>query len=106
MGIKNLNKFLRDKCPQVIKSMTTADIRGQRVAIDANNWMYVNMYFANINASREVDIRNGETVSRDVVVKNWLGLCLDFTSKWLEQKIVPIFVFDGKYPVEKTLYSN
>lgn len=102
MGINGLNAFLKLKCPNVFKRIKFTDIMNKRVAIDANNWMYVNMYFANSSVSKTLVDFDQQENNRPVVIKNWLDMCLSFSRSWLEYKIVPIFVFDGAYPEEKS----
>lgn len=101
MGIKGLADFLRKKCPQVYQETLLSSFRGKNIAIDANNWMHVNMYFANINSAKDLDITNGQQMDPALVLKNWIDMCMGFTAMWLEHKIVPIYVFDGAYPIEK-----
>lgn len=101
MGILNLFPFLRKKYPNIIKEVPVSEFRGRRFVVDADNWMRVNMSFANSNAAKHLNIEDGENLDRAAVLKNWLDLCLTFTHTLLRQRITPIFVFDGEYPVEK-----
>jgi len=102
MGINGLNAFLKLKCPSVFTRIKFTDIMNKRVAIDANNWMHVNMYFANSSVSKNLTTDFEQENNRPIVIKNWLDMCLSFSRSWLEYKIVPIFVFDGAYPEEKS----
>jgi flap endonuclease-1 len=101
MGILNLFPFLRKKYPNIIKEVPVSEFRGRRFVVDADNWMRVNMSFANSNAAKHLNIEDGETLNRSTVLKNWLDLCLTFAHTLLSRRITPIFVFDGEYPVEK-----
>lgn len=101
MGINNFTKFLRDKHPSIFKNIPISSITGQKVAIDANNWMHMNMYFATSKSVKNVDFTDGQELERHTVVKNWIDSCIKFSITWLENRIVPVFVFDGAYPVEK-----
>lgn len=101
MGINGFSQFLKKQFPAVYKKIKISELRGKRIAIDANNWMHVNMYFANNNVSRSLDVKGGQELDRPTVVKNWLDMCLSFTVLWIEHRITPIFVFDGAYPEEK-----
>ena len=78
MGIRHLNKYLRDKCPESIRVLNTADLEGKRIAIDISIYLYKyegdNMLLENI----------------------YLMLSI-----FRHHNIIPIFIFDGKPPPEK-----
>ena len=40
MGIRNLNRHLRDNCPESIRCMNMADISGKRIAVDISIYLY------------------------------------------------------------------
>lgn len=78
MGIRHLNKHLRDKCPESIRVLNMADLEGKRIAIDISIYLYKyegdNMLLENI----------------------YLMLSI-----FRHHNIIPIFIFDGKPPPEK-----
>jgi len=78
MGIRHLNKYLRDKCPESIRVLNTADLEGKRIAVDISIYLYKyegdNMLLENI----------------------YLMLSI-----FRHHNIIPIFIFDGKPPPEK-----
>ena len=78
MGIPQLNKFLKENCPNSIEKMPLENLRGKKIVIDAFNYLYrftgegtlLESFYVMISCFREYDI-------------------------------MPIFIFDGKNPVEK-----
>ena len=78
MGIRMLNKFLQDKCKTSISFINLSELSGKRIAIDISIYLY-------------------KFLSENALLEN-LYLMI---SIFREHKITPIFVFDGKPPVEK-----
>ena len=79
MGIKNLNRFLRDNCKKKsIYKASLKDLRGKTIVIDTSIYLYK---FLGENALME-------------------NMYL-FISTLLDNGITPIFIFDGKPPPEK-----
>jgi 5'-3' exonuclease len=79
MGIRMLNKFLQDKCKTSISCIHLSELSGKKIAVDISIYLY-------------------KFLSDDALLEN-LYLMI---SVFREHKIIPIFVFDGKPPVEKT----
>jgi 5'-3' exonuclease len=78
MGIKFLNKILRDNCDQSIWQIDIRELTGKKIAVDISIYLY--KYESN-NALLE---------------SIYLMLAI-----FREYNIIPIFVFDGKPPPEK-----
>lgn len=79
MGIKYLNKYLRNKCSyHSIKTAYLKEFSNKTIVIDANIYLYK---FKGENA----------------LIENVYNMC----SILLKYKIKPIFIFDGKPPEEK-----
>jgi 5'-3' exonuclease len=78
MGIRMLNKFLQDKCKSSISRINLSELSGKKVAVDISIYLY-------------------KFLSDNVLLEN-LYLMI---SIFREHNIIPIFVFDGKPPVEK-----
>ena len=78
MGIRMLNKFLQDKCKTSISFINLSELSGKRIAVDISIYLY-------------------KFLSENALLEN-LYLMI---SIFREHKITPIFVFDGKPPVEK-----
>jgi flap endonuclease-1 len=80
MGIKNLNRFIRDICPYVFEEIEISEYRFQRVAIDIS--LYMNKYKA-------------------VAGENWLTAFVNLIACLRRNEIHCVFIFDGKPPDEK-----
>ena len=78
MGIRMLNKFLQDKCKTSISFINLSELSGKRIAVDISIYLY-------------------KFLSENALLEN-LYLMI---SIFRENKIIPIFIFDGKPPVEK-----
>ena len=78
MGIKQLNKFINEKCKQSINKKLLFDLRNKTVVVDANNYLYRFMV-------------------NDELIPNLYQFCIVLKF----YNIKPIFVFDGCPPNEK-----
>lgn len=78
MGIRYLNRYLRENCKQSIQCVNIAELSGKRIAIDISIYLY----------KYEAD---------DCLLEN-IYLMLSIFRK---HNIIPIFIFDGKPPKEK-----
>lgn len=78
MGIRYLNRFLKDNASPSIKLCNLAELSGKKIAIDISIYMY-------------------RFASDDTLIEN-IYLML---SVFRHYNIIPIFVFDGKPPSEK-----
>ena len=79
MGIRYLNSYLRDNCPKSIRVMNMSDLSGKKIAIDISIYLY-------------------KYESDNVLLEN-IYLML---SIFRHYNVIPIFIFDGKPPPEKT----
>jgi flap endonuclease-1 len=78
MGIKHLNQFVRRECPGAIKTVAFADLAGKTVVVDASIYMY-------------------RFAADQALLENMYSMITMFQLRG----IVPVFIFDGKPPVEK-----
>ena len=78
MGIRMLNKFLQNKCSSAIKHITLEELSGKSIAVDTSIYMY-------------------KYIGENALLENFY-LMISFFRKY---NIKPIFIFDGKPPVEK-----
>jgi len=78
MGIRHLNKHLREKCADSIRVLNMADLEGKRIAVDVSIYLY----------KYEGD---------DMLLENMYLMLSIFR----HHNITPIFIFDGKPPPEK-----
>jgi 5'-3' exonuclease len=78
MGIKFLNKILRDNCDQSIWQINISELQGKKIAVDISIYLY-------------------KYESTDTLLENIYLMLATFR----ECNIIPIFIFDGKPPPEK-----
>ena len=78
MGVQHLNSLLRAHCPQAINRISLADLSGKKIAIDTSIYMY-------------------RFLEQGSLIENMFVL----VSMLLKHNIIPVFVFDGKAPLEK-----
>jgi flap endonuclease-1 len=78
MGIKYLNRFLRDKCPESITHIEFSELSGKKIAIDISIYLY-------------------KYEATDSLLENIYLMLATFR----HYNIIPIFIFDGKPPEEK-----
>lgn len=78
MGIRHLNRFLRDSCPNSIRSINLADLSGKRIAVDISIYLY-------------------KYEAENALLENMYVMLSIFR----HYNIIPIFIFDGKPPPEK-----
>ena len=78
MGIKHLNRFLREEAQDCIKFISLAELSGKKIAVDISIYMY-------------------KYASEGTLLEN-MYLML---STMMYYNIVPVFIFDGKPPPEK-----
>lgn len=101
MGIKGLNPFLKKKVPSVFENIYLKDLDGTYVAIDTYNWIATTYFNA-----KKVVVQKTNIVLEDPdmseIKKVWFGLFLEFIREWFNHNIMPIFIFDGNAPIEKS----
>lgn len=78
MGIKFLNKIMRDNCDQSIWQINISELSGKKIAIDISIYLY--------------KYESNNTLLESI----YLMLAI-----FRENNIIPIFIFDGKPPPEK-----
>ena len=78
MGIRNLNRYLRDNCPESIRCINIAELSGKRIAVDISIYLY-------------------KYEAENALLENMYVMLSIFR----HYNIIPIFIFDGKPPPEK-----
>jgi flap endonuclease-1 len=78
MGIKNLNRYLRDNCPDSIRCINIAELSGKRIVVDISIYLY-------------------KYEAENALLENMFVMLSIFRY----YNIIPIFIFDGKPPPEK-----
>lgn len=78
MGVKMLNKLIRDKCEKSLYNIPLSKLRNKKIAVDVSIYMY-------------------RFLKKNELISSFYNMCSIFR----KYNIHPIFVFDGKPPVEK-----
>ena len=78
MGIRNLNRYLKDNCHDSIKCINIAELSGKRIVVDISIYLY-------------------KYESENALLENMYVMLSIFRY----YNIIPIFIFDGKPPAEK-----
>lgn len=78
MGIRNLNRYLKDNCPNSIHQVHLSELSGKRIAVDISIYLY-------------------KYETENALIENIYNMISIFKY----YNIIPIFVFDGKPPPEK-----
>ena len=78
MGIRHLNRYLRENCPQSIKCIKISEISYKKIAVDISIYLY-------------------KYESENALLENMFVMLSIFRY----YNIIPMFIFDGKPPNEK-----
>jgi flap endonuclease-1 len=93
MGIRSLASLIKQKSPESIKTTALYSLSGKRVAIDTSIFLYKSL--SNYRHNGEY-LRNKD----GKIVSHIIGIFYK-TIQYLAVGITPIYIFDGKPPVEK-----
>jgi len=78
MGIKYLNRFLREECSSAIQMIPFSQLSGKKIAVDISIYLY-------------------KYSAENLLIEN-IYLMLSIFRYY---QIIPVFIFDGKPPIEK-----
>jgi flap endonuclease-1 len=78
MGIRNLNQYLRDNCPNSIKCINVSELSGKKIVVDISIYLY-------------------KYEGENALLENMYSML----SIFMYYNIIPVFIFDGKPPPEK-----
>jgi len=78
MGIRHLNRYLRDNCSESIRCINLSELSGKKIVVDISIYLY-------------------KYEAEDALLENMYVMLSIFN----HYNIMPIFVFDGKPPPEK-----
>jgi hypothetical protein len=78
MGIKYLNRFLREECSSAIQMIPISQLTGKKIAVDISIYLY-------------------KYSAENLLIEN-IYLMLSIFRYY---QIIPVFIFDGKPPIEK-----
>jgi flap endonuclease-1 len=104
MGIKGLGQFLKKRKinPTLI---SLRDLEGRKIAVDAFLFMWAHINVAHNHNVKATDV-GMDSVNRQETLIRWYNSALQSILLWLGYGITPIFVFDGKHPLEKVNTQN
>ena len=93
MGIKSLTKLIKNKSADSIETSQYHKLSGKRIAIDAS--LYIYQCLMNVR-------HNGKSLTNDddKVTSHISGIFYKNVNL-LSMNITPVYIFDGKPPVEK-----
>lgn len=100
MGINNLFKFLKTKTPNAFQTIPVSAFKGKRIAFDAGIFMCNLMSPANKIVLSKIDYTVAPP-DHNMVSAEWKILALTSILKFISNGITPVFIFDGKSPIEK-----
>ena len=78
MGIRNLNRYLRDNCQESIRCINIAELSGKKIVVDISIYLY-------------------RYEAENALLENMYVMLSIFSY----YNVIPIFIFDGKPPPEK-----
>ncbi len=93
MGIRNLTQLIRNKSPDSIQTVSLYTLQNKTVAIDTSIFLYKSL--ANVRYNGDY-LRNKD----NQIVSHIVGL-FHKTIQYLTLNITPVYIFDGKPPIEK-----
>ena len=93
MGIKSLTKLIKVNSPDSIETSQLHKLSGKKVAIDASLFIYQCLMNVRYNGK---SLKN----DNDKVTSHISGIFYK-TINYLSMNVTPIYIFDGKPPVEK-----
>ena len=93
MGIRSLTSLIKQKSPNSIQTTALYSLSGKKVAIDTSIFLYKSL--SNYR-------HNGEYLKNKdgKVVSHIIGIFYK-TIQYLSLGITPVYIFDGKPPIEK-----
>lgn len=93
MGIHGLTKLIQSKSPDSIETVSLYKLQGKKVAIDTSIFLYRSL--TNIRQNGDyLKNKDGKVISHIIGIINK-------TIQYIELGITPIYIFDGKPPIEK-----
>lgn len=100
MGIKNLKLFLKRYTPECFESIPLSYFSNKHIAIDSSNFIFMKWASAHREVVEKMDNLEINPDKREIT-RIWLIKIQSFIDLFLSFRIIPVFVFDGMYPIEK-----
>lgn len=105
MGIKYINKYLKDNFEHIFRIVPLKKFRGLRLGIDISIFTYKYMSPAidqALNASNLID----DGLNEEMITEIFSSSIGNFIIKLMNNGIIPVFVFDGKSHPLKDQYAK
>lgn len=99
MGIQGLRELI-SRCPDAKRTIPLTIFSGKRIAVDAGNDMIRTMYTPWDRAVEKSNLPF-EQPNMNRFITDWLSRLKEDLMIFLNAKVTPVFVFDGKSPIEK-----
>ena len=90
MGVEGLYKFINLNCPEIYFNISIKDIRKRSCIIDGMQHIYTQLIYMR-SKNKEIYSEKGKNISHIHGLINSL-------TYYLRNKLIPIFIFDGKSP--------
>ena len=90
MGVEGLYKFINLNCPEIYFNISIRDIRKRSCIIDGMQHIYTQLIYMR-SKNKEIYSEKGKNISHIHGLINSL-------TYYLRNKLIPIFIFDGKSP--------
>lgn len=100
MGIKDLNKLLKEHSKNSVLEIPLTALSGHSVAIDGANLLYLfySVSWKRVISSTRIDI---DEIDYESVTFGTMQMIMTFIKRLIRYKIRPIIIVDGKSPLEK-----
>src|SRR5579864_3167453 len=100
MGIKNLNKFIEEHCPNAFGRISIDSLSGYRLSIDASLWLYTRMKAI---SKTIIFAMNDplEPINRKLIMKALCKALVNFIINWQNNRVTLVWCWDGEPVPEK-----
>lgn len=98
MGIKDINKTLKEHCPDAFFEFALNKMSGYALGIDANGWAYKTKSSAMKDVLR-ITKDPLQALDEEKLIESMISMFYKFIYKLCENGITPVWIFDGeKHP--------
>lgn len=101
MGIKGILKILKRHSPSAFTNIPAQELSNKYIAIDGNNWMYINMAIARKRVIKTAGLTELHNLDVNRIHDEWIRISINFIKELENYNIHCVVIFDGKAPIEK-----
>src|SRR5690606_14785224 len=94
MGIHELNKNLKKRFPNCYKTIPVEEFKNSSISIDGHNLVFRYLSIARKEIIEKTNL-SIEKPDYNLILMKTCQKIFNFIKKFLEYRIIPIFVFDG-----------